>query len=107
MTYEQASRIYQAIEATNNEMRLDLYWAALRYAVIRVEWFLSSQENRREMDARRTSAHNVVVDAINVLVRNLAKEGHDVSWRQEIPDDRKAIGDFAVLLSAHLGILAR
>ena len=107
MTYDQASHIYEAIEASNNDLRFDLYRAAVRYATLRSEWHLSSQEDRREMEARRTSAHEVVIDALSVLVRNLAKDGHDVSWRLELPDDRKVIGDFAVFLSAHLGILAR
>jgi hypothetical protein len=107
MEYDIACKIYDQIEATDNELRLDLYRAATRYAAVRAEWHLSSVKARSEMDARRTAAHNALIDALNILARNLAKQGLDVSWRDQIGDDRKETGDFAVFLSARFGILAR
>jgi len=107
MTCELAAQIHNAIEATGNELRLDLYRAAVRYSVLRSEWHLASPDERREMESRRTAAHNVFIDALNILTRNLARVGCDVSWRKSIGEDRKAIGDFAVFLTARFGVLAR
>jgi cation transport regulator ChaB len=107
MSYDQVSEIYLKIEATEIDLRFDLYRAALRYASLRSEWYLASREERKDMEARRTAAHNVVIDALIILVRNSSKQGQDVSWRSSIGDDRKEIGDFAVFLAAHLAILAR
>ena len=107
MTYELASQIHESIEVTKHELRFDLYYAAVRYSVLRCEWHLSAPDARREMEGRRTAAHNAFIDALNILTRNLIRAGGDVSWRKPIGDDRKAIGDFAVFLSARFGILAR
>ncbi|MCP5524518.1 MAG: hypothetical protein H7A46_23560 [Verrucomicrobiales bacterium] len=107
MTYEQACNIYEAIEATQHEVRVDLYRLAIRYSAIRAEWILSDSRERQEMDDQRTACHNALIDALNILTRNLAKEGRDVSWRAGIGEDRKDIGDFAVFLAASLAIQAR
>jgi hypothetical protein len=107
MNYETACEIHDIIEATKHELRLDLYRAAARYAALRTSWHLVSPDERREMDARRTTAHNALIDALNVLTRNLTKAGEDTAWRRRIGDDRKQIGDFAVFLSARFAILAR
>jgi hypothetical protein len=107
MTYELATQIHNAIEGTGHELRFDLYHAAVRYSFLRCEWHLSSPDARREMEGRRTVAHNVCIDALNILTRNLIRAGGDVSRRKAIGEDRKKIGDFAVFLSARFGILAR
>ncbi len=107
MNYERACEIHDAIETTNHELRFDLYQAAARYAALRTTWHLAFPEDRREMDARRTVAHNALIDALNILKRTLAKGGLDISWHRHIGDERKQIGDFAVFLSARFGILAR
>ncbi len=62
---------------------------------------------RLEADKQRTSAHNALIDAINVLSRSMAKAGQDNEWRRLLTDERKVIGDFSCFLVAHLGILAR
>ena len=107
MTHDQVSLIHEDIEATQHELRLDLYRNAARYAALRTSWHLSSRETRGELDGRRTVAHNALIDATNVLSRNLANEGRDVSWRNDFGDERKVIGDFAVFLAAKLAILVR
>jgi hypothetical protein len=107
MNYETVCEIYDIIEETAHELRFDLYRTSARYAALRTEWRLSPLEARHGMDTRRTLAHNAVIDALDILTRSLIKEGRDVSWRIKIGDDRKDIGDFAVFLSARLGILAR
>ena len=107
MNYETICEVHELMEATGHELRFDLYRAAARYAALRTSWHLASLQERREMDPLRTAAHNALIDALNILTRNLAKGGLDISWRKQIGDDRKEIGDFGVLLSARLGILAR
>jgi hypothetical protein len=107
MNYELASQIHVSIEATEHELRVDLYRAAVRYSALRSEWHLANPDARHEMENRRTVAHNFLIDALNILTRNLLRDDHDVSWRKSIGDDRKAIGDFAVFLTARFGILAR
>ena len=79
----------------------------MAYAVLRYEWHLADPDARREMETRRTAAHNAFIDTLNILTRNMIRAGGDVTWRKSIGDDRKAIGDFAVFLSAYFGILAR
>lgn len=107
MTYEHASRIYEAIEATKHELRFDLYRYAARYAGLRIEWHLTPHDARGELDVRRAAAHNAFIDSVNILSRNLSQAGHDISWRKEIGEERKVVGDFAVFLAARFGILAR
>ena len=59
MTYELASQIHESIEAAKNELRFDLYQAAVRYSVLRCEWHLAAPEVRREMEGRRTPPHTM------------------------------------------------
>lgn len=63
---------------------------------------LSSREQRIEMDQRRRLAHNTFIDACN-----MGAEGEDNSWRADLGDDRKIIGDFACFVHCFLGIEAR
>ena len=86
MTIEQTSEIYETISSTKLDSLLSpLLEIGVRYARIRVDWLLASQENRQEME----------------------KTGEDNSWRALIGEDRKNIGDFACHLHCLLGIMAR
>jgi hypothetical protein len=79
----------------------------VRYARIRTDWRLSDPETRRSMDATRTAAHNALIDACNILSRNMAQHGESIAWRKRLGDDRKVIGDFACHLHCLLGLEAR
>ena len=81
--------------------------AAVRYARIRTDWVLASSEERQDRDAARTAAHNRLIDACNILSRNMAEKGEDIQWRDRLGYDRKAIGDFACYLHCILGLGAR
>lgn len=81
--------------------------AAVRYAHYRAEWALVSIDERKQMDAARTQAHNAFIDACNILSRNMANEGEDIAWRERLGNDRQVIGDFACHLHCILGIRAR
>jgi hypothetical protein len=60
-----------------------------------------------EQSAKRTSAHNAVIDSLTAVVRLMARDGHDTKWANEFNIDltdanraktkfnRRKIGDFA------------
>jgi hypothetical protein len=112
LTYEKARICYDTIRDADISTRLqplrrDLYLKALDYARIRADWMVSPREKRIEIDQRRRLAHNAFIDACNILSRTMASEGEDNSWRAELGDDRKNIGDFACYIECFLGIEAR
>ena len=108
MTFEEAKQVFEAMEASSlDSLRRDLVSAAVRYAGMRVEWALADLADRPRMDVARTAAHDALIDACNILSRNMARAGEDNRWRARLGDDRKAIGDFACYLHALLGIRAR
>ena len=84
----------------------ELVEAAVRYARLRVDWALTLPEARAEIDLRRRSAHNVLIDAFNILSRSMAKRGEDNSWRALLGDERRFIGDVACQMHCLLGIQA-
>ena len=108
MDYEKALFIWRLIGSTAlAELRLDLECAAIEYSNIRVQWRLALPEQRIEMDRPRTDAHNLFIDACNVLSRNMAKNGESIEWRANLGTDRKDIGDFACFIALFLGLAAR
>ena len=108
MDHGRASDIWRMIGETQlAELRLDLVRAAISYSNHRVQWRLASVEQRVEMDRARRAAHNVFIDACNVLSRNMAKAGESIEWRALLGDDRKEIGDFACFVVLFLGLAAR
>jgi hypothetical protein len=107
MNYDLASEIYEKLEGASHPLRLNLYRAAVHYAGIRAKWQLASPQERHEMNLARTAAHDIVIQSLDVLTREMEKQGLDVSWRGAIGEHRKDIGDFAVFLTAYFGILAR
>jgi hypothetical protein len=108
MNIETARQVYEAIVNTKLEqLKTDLFSAAVRYARIRVDWQFTTPEKRKEMEQTRGSAHNALIDACNILSRNMLKSGEDNAWRSALGDNRKEIGDFACYLHAIFGILAR
>jgi hypothetical protein len=94
-------------ESQQAALRKELLVKALEYARIRAQWILMSLEQRKEMDQRRTLAHNAFIDACNIMSRNMGNNDEDNSWRAELGDDRKIIGDFACYIHCFLGIEAR
>ena len=68
---------------------------------------VASLDQRKEMDQRRTLAHNSFIDACNIKSRNMGQNDEDNSWRAELGDDRKIIGDFACHIHCFLGIECR
>ncbi len=109
MDIKEATEIYNHIRASKLTGLADsLIRSAVRYARIRCDWYLSSTEQRIDLDAERTAAHNALISNCDIMARNMFKAGEDNSWRHRIGgNDRKQIGDFACLMQAVIGILAR
>lgn len=108
MTLTEADAIYTLIlESKLSSLADKLVQSAIRYARIRVDWYVLYTPGRVAMDEERTRAHDAFIDACNILSRNMDAQGEDNSWRQKIGTDRKSIGDFACLLHAVMGIRAR
>ena len=113
ITMEDALRIYTAmaesIEKCKVEDKMD-FWndfinKAAKYAYIRSQWETMTREEKMDQDDGRTAAHNSVITAVNVLSRIVDNEGN--SWREELGDSRKRIGDFACFVSYITGISNR
>jgi hypothetical protein len=108
LSYKNFHNFYLAIESSKqNELKKSFYRNAVRYANLRAQWLTADREEREAMHEERRSAHNVLIDACNIMSRNMIKNGEDATWRKELGDDRKVIGDFACYLSFILGIKAR
>ena len=89
------------------ELRAELFECAIRYAHLRARWALASRERRIELDPERTRAHNVLIDACNILSRAMARAGEPIEWRRELGNERGGIGDMACHLHCNLGLSAR
>ncbi len=107
MNYDTAVQVYEAMKNGDEHLHLQVLRTAIRYCNIRAEWQFMTIEQRLDADNGRTAAHNAFIDAVNALSRAMAKTEHGNKWRRLLTDDRQIIGDFACLLVAHLGILAR
>jgi hypothetical protein len=108
MELNHVNEIYEEFIASKHQTLVkSLINYAVKYSNLRVEWLLSDIETRTEIDVVRTRTHNALISAYNALVRNMRESGEDAHWRTLIGEDRKSIGDFAVLLVAVMGIRAR
>ena len=108
MYYETAVSIWRQIrESKLADLRQDLVEHAIRYANMRVDYYLADTERQRVLGPDRTACHNALIVSCDILARNMAQCGEVATWRQQLGSDRKVIGDFASLLHAILGIAAR
>ncbi len=108
MDWEKATRIaYEIGKSRLGNLRLDLFRKAADYAHVRVDWQLSTTEQRVEMDSRRKAAHDSFIEACDGMSRSMEDDKEDNSWRSELGNDRKEIGDFACYLHLILGLVAR
>ncbi len=108
MNHDTAQAIYAALrDAAPPDLLRELILMASRYAGLRVSWAMADMDGRRGLDGERTRAHNAFIDQCNILSRTMAKAGQDTSWRMEMGEERKEIGDFACHLACRIGIQAR
>ena len=115
LTMEDALRIYtqmtECISKCTLEDKMD-FWndflkRAAKYTDIRNRWELMSREERIDADAGRTATHDGFITSVNVLSRIAEQEGIDHSWREELGEDRKRIGDFGCFVAYITGISNR
>lgn len=108
MNESKAKAIYEEIKETSlNGLFEDLVKAAINYSLYRIQWRTWTLEQQKEKDPARTAAHNVFIDACNILSRNMAKNDESNEWRAELTDDRRVIGDFACYIANICAIEAR
>lgn len=55
-----------------------------------------NREAKEWIDGERKLIHDAMVDSVNILARNLAKEKKDVSWIERFGKSRAAYGNFAL-----------
>ena len=111
ITMEQAVGIYEKIcrsldPADEDDREI---WGEY-FAAIRAGWNRLSREEKADTDENRTACHNKVIFHLNILSRYLAAKGKDISWRDELGDEkenRKKIGDFACYVALMEGLDAR
>jgi hypothetical protein len=108
MDWEKATRIaYEIGKSRLAEKRMELFRKAAEYAHVRVEWQLLPLEERMRMDERRRAVHDAFIEACDGMSRNMQEEGEETSWKTDLGDDRKEIGDFACYIHLILGLVAR
>ena len=108
MDWETATRIACEIgKSALAERRIDLFRKAAEYARIRVEWQLSTPAERIFLDEKRTQMHDSFIAACDELSVAMQTQGEDSSWRTEVGQDRKEIGDLACYIHLILGLVAR
>lgn len=109
MTVVEAETILKAVDRSRVSDPLRRQWleAAVRYAELRVAWWMAAPLERAALDASRTAAHDAFIDACNILSRAMAAAGESNAWRAAIGTAREDIGDFACLLHGILGLRAR
>jgi len=106
--FRTAKEVFEEIETSSlAQLRRELFQSAVRYAHLRAEWYLSSQERRREMSPARTAAHDALIASCNALSRNMSGLNEPVGWRESLGDDRREIGDFACYLHCFFGVASR
>jgi hypothetical protein len=108
MDIEKFNEIVKCLISTKlTDLKTELFDYAIRYARIRTDWYLASDEKRRELGDTRTRAHDALIDSCNILSRNMAQSGEENTWRINLGTERKEIGDFACYVHYFLGINAR
>ena len=114
LTFEKAIEILGKIKVgldKNDEDAMELYndflEGAVAYASIRSGWMLLSNEEKMDQDKGRSYRHDSFINRVNILARYFEKIGKDVSWRAELGEERKTIGDFACYLALFYGLEAR
>ena len=114
LSIETASDIFEKIrnsisytDEDAKELYEDFLDGAFKYASIRSLWLTMSKDEKMERDKERTFKHDSIINRVNILARYLEKMGNDVSWRVELGDSRKRIGDFACYIALFYGLEAR
>lgn len=115
LTMEDALRIYEkmaeSVSKCQSDDKMDFWNDCLKrasdYTKIRNDWERMSREEKMDTDSLRTATHDGFITSLNILSRIAAQEGVDHSWREELGEERKRIGDFACFITYITGISNR
>ena len=115
LTIEDAIKIYEKMAASIDQCTLEdkmEFWndclqKAASYTKIRNDWEVMSREDRIDADMGRTLRHDGFITSLKILSRIAEQEGIDNSWRDELGEERKRIGDFACFIAYITGISNR
>lgn len=108
MTFEKSLSIFEKINSTKlQKLKEDLFETAIRYARIRTDWYFMTDDDKINNDNLRTRTHNALIDAFNIISREMIKVNEDASWRLDLGNDRKEIGDFACYVHCFFGLASR
>lgn len=109
---EEAMEIYEAIlqNSPEDDEEFEEFWelalsAMTVYADLRANW-KQIRKGQRDNDGR-TRKHDNVIHTLNLLSGMMEQRGLDVSWRKQLGDQRKRIGDFACYVAMLYGLSAR
>lgn len=105
MTFEKSLSIFEKINSTKlKKLKEDLFETAISYARIRTDWYFMTNEEKASNEELRTRTHNALIDACNILSREMIRANEDASWRIELGNERQEIGDFACYVHCFLGL---
>jgi hypothetical protein len=108
MELKEAAQIFETLKGSKHiELFNTLMERAVIYSRIRVDWYYAQMHEQIKMDFDRTTAHDEFILSCAALHQKMRESGEDTNWRVKIGSDRKSIGDFACLLHAVIGFLAR
>lgn len=112
ISFEEAMALYQRIidAAPEEDDDFEAVWnQALQcmtaYADLRAHWKITPKPERD--NDRRTVIHDSVIYSLNQLSIYMGYKHLDNSWRVDLGDQRKRIGDFACYVSLIYGLFAR
>jgi len=102
-----AEKIYSQIISSSLTSMVDkLIRSGIRYARLRVDWYLLPTAERHERDNEQRIAHDAFISSCNILSRNMGEIGEDISWRRILGSNRKNIGDIACVIQMIIGLRA-
>ena len=115
LTMEDALSIYtrmaNAIAKCEHEAKTELWddfiVRSYKYTLERCKWEFMEYQERIDADPSRTRMHDTVIDSIEILASLAKKEGMDISWRDDLGNERKRLGDFACFVTYITGISNR
>jgi len=114
ISFNEAEEIYEKMLASIDfndsdakEIWDELIESLIKYAAIRSKWLTLTREERVEKDPGRSLVHNSLIASFNMLSRYLERIDKDTSWRVQLGEERKRIGDFACYIAFIFGLNAR
>ncbi|MBQ4284612.1 MAG: hypothetical protein IJB96_11890 [Lachnospira sp.] len=102
LSFKEATEIYEKMttqmdmsDVDDAELWNDLLNVIKEYSDYRFNWYGWDMQKRNEMDKSRSMCHDDVITHFNMISRVQENQGKDNSWRKQLGDARKRIGDFA------------